>query len=195
MVLLIPQSSIDVNLDRYLEQRDPAMHARAKVAIREYYGRNKKLGSADFTRNLKAHLKATVGETHWRKAHNYLEHFWKQKQKERARTFRQQPHALSASQSAPIPSFVEGGLGAPAGHTTSFKKDSKPKDPKPQSGDEKETGVNECVVCFEAPSTHVFVPCGHMCACKSCSSRLMESRKVCPMCNQSSSMAIKVFVP
>mmetsp|Transcript_20062 Transcript_20062/g.40243 ORF Transcript_20062/g.40243 Transcript_20062/m.40243 type:complete len:96 (+) Transcript_20062:1284-1571(+) len=53
----------------------------------------------------------------------------------------------------------------------------------------------ECIVCWEAPRTHVFVPCGHMCACKSCSSRVMENRKVCPTCNQPSTMAIEVFTP
>ena len=52
--------------------------------------------------------------------------------------------------------------------------------------DKEETGVKECVVCWLAPRTHVFVPCGHLCVCKSCSSRLMESRKICPTCENKS---------
>ncbi len=190
-------------LDRYLEQRDPPVHAQAKRVIKMCYERNKNGDPAytSLTASMKVHLKAAAGEAYWRQTQNYLDHFRKHKEKERARAARQQPQALPASRSAPIPSFVEGGLGAPAGYAISLKKDSKPKslslkkDPEPQSGGEKETGVKEYVVCLEAPRTHVFVPCGHMCTCKSCSSRLMEDSRVCPMCNQSSTMAIKVFVP
>ena len=80
------------------------------------------------------------------------------------------------------------------GYVRSLKKKSKPKSMSKQK-DVDVTGLKECVVCWVAPRTHVFVPCGHMCACKSCSSRLMESRKVCPTCNQSSTMAIEVFLP
>jgi len=61
--------------------------------------------------------------------------------------------------------------------------------------EEEETGLKECVICWSAPRTHVFVPCGHMCACKSCSETLIENRKVCPACNQASTMAIEVFMP
>ena len=60
---------------------------------------------------------------------------------------------------------------------------------------EVKSSMGECIVCWEVPRTHVFVPCGHMCACKSCSSRVMENRKVCPTCNQPSKMVIEVFMP
>ena len=61
--------------------------------------------------------------------------------------------------------------------------------------EEAKTSTGECIVCLAAPRTHVFVPCGHACVCKSCSSRVMERRKVCPTCNQPSTMAIEVFLP
>ena len=80
------------------------------------------------------------------------------------------------------------------GYVRSLKKESKLKSMSEQK-DEEETGLKECVVCWVAPRTHVFVPCGHMCTCKSCSSQMMESRKVCPACNQPSTMAIEVFLP
>ena len=173
------------------------MHVRAKKVMKECYERNK-VGDPEYaslTKSMKARLKVTVGEKYWRNTRNYLEHFWKQKQKERARAARQQPRPLPASRSAPIPSFVGGGLGAPVGHAISLKKDSKPKSsPFKKESKPKLEGRLECVVCSKAPRTHVFVPCGHMCACKTCSSRVMESRKVCPMCNQSSIMATKVIV-
>mmetsp|Transcript_17195 Transcript_17195/g.37303 ORF Transcript_17195/g.37303 Transcript_17195/m.37303 type:complete len:476 (-) Transcript_17195:246-1673(-) len=52
-----------------------------------------------------------------------------------------------------------------------------------------------CIVCFDAPRTHVFVPCGHMCACQSCSQKLMKKGQKCPMCTQTASMAMEVFLP
>jgi len=43
---------------------------------------------------------------------------------------------------------------------------------------------NECVVCMDAPRQCAFVPCGHMCVCKSCSDVIikMEGSSECPMC-------------
>ena len=35
----------------------------------------------------------------------------------------------------------------------------------------------ECAICYDAPRTHVFVPCGHACVCKSCGSEVM--RRIC----------------
>ncbi|KAL7496761.1 hypothetical protein ACHAWT_004908 [Skeletonema menzelii] len=75
-------------LMKYLEQRDPEKHAQAKREIKECYERNKN-GDPEYqslTQSMKARLKVTVGEMYWSKAHNYLDHFFKQKQKERART-------------------------------------------------------------------------------------------------------------
>lgn len=79
----------------------------------------------------------------------------------------------------------------------SLKKETRPK-PAPKANlyqnQWEKAGLKECVVCWEVPRTHVFVPCGHMCACKSCSER-MGSDKRCPICNQTSTMSIEVFVP
>ena len=66
---------------RYLEQRDVTMHANAKSQIKECYEKNK-AGDPEFrslTTSMKARLRATVGETYWKKAHDYLDHFLKQK--------------------------------------------------------------------------------------------------------------------
>ncbi|KAL7498896.1 hypothetical protein ACHAWT_008586 [Skeletonema menzelii] len=82
------------------------------------------------------------------------------------------------------------------GYVRSLKKESKPKSKSmSKQKDEEETGLKECVVCWVARRTHVFVPCGHMCACKACSDHMLERRKICPTCNQPSTMAIEVFVP
>ena len=66
---------------------------------------------------------------------------------------------------------------------------------KPQAKNE-ETGLKECVVCWETTRSHVFVPCGHLAACKSCSDKIMVGgRKNCPVCNQVATMAMEVFHP
>jgi hypothetical protein len=59
------------------------MHAAAKAQIKECYKKNKS-GDPLFcslTTSMKTRLRSTVGELHWKKAHNYLEHFLKQKKK------------------------------------------------------------------------------------------------------------------
>ena len=66
---------------------------------------------------------------------------------------------------------------------------------KPQAKNE-ETGLKECVVCWETTRSHVFVPCGHLAACKSCSDKIMVGgRKNCPVCNQVVTMTMEVFHP
>jgi len=58
------------------------MHARAKQVIKECYERNKAGDAAykSLTQSMKTRLRASVGETYWKKAHDYLAHFFKQKQ-------------------------------------------------------------------------------------------------------------------
>src|SRR5210317_54818 len=60
------------------------MHAKAKQEIKECYEKNKRGDAAykSLTQSMKSRLRATVGETYWKKAHNYLDHFFKQKTRE-----------------------------------------------------------------------------------------------------------------
>lgn len=53
--------------------------------------------------------------------------------------------------------------------------------------------LGSCAICFENPQTHVFVPCGHVCACKQCSSRVMAKNKKCPICNKESKITMELF--
>mmetsp|Transcript_576 Transcript_576/g.1133 ORF Transcript_576/g.1133 Transcript_576/m.1133 type:complete len:436 (+) Transcript_576:96-1403(+) len=52
-----------------------------------------------------------------------------------------------------------------------------------------------CAICLEAPRTHIFVPCGHACACKSCSDEVMTRKRKCPICNTSLKLAMEFFFP
>ena len=50
----------------------------------------------------------------------------------------------------------------------------------------------KCAICLEGKIDHVFTPCGHMCACRSCAEELMDKDKqrargkwggaTCPIC-------------
>jgi len=39
--------------------------------------------------------------------------------------------------------------------------------------------LEECVVCMDNPTNITFLPCGHMCTCKTCWKKL---KKKCPLC-------------
>jgi len=45
-----------------------------------------------------------------------------------------------------------------------------------------------CVICMHKLRTHVFVPCGHMITCGSCT-----NVPICPMCREPINTAVKVF--
>ncbi|KAJ8734100.1 hypothetical protein PYW07_014651 [Mythimna separata] len=49
----------------------------------------------------------------------------------------------------------------------------------------------ECVICMDAKSEVVFVPCGHMCCCQPCANKGMEN---CPMCRSTIERTIKVMI-
>ena len=48
---------------------------------------------------------------------------------------------------------------------------------------------DECVVCLDEPSTHLFVPCGHQCVCFSCGS-VMDA---CPKCRATVTLLLRVY--
>ena len=49
---------------------------------------------------------------------------------------------------------------------------------------------SECVVCLDKKSTHLIVPCGHKCLCKTCAAKINNS---CPMCRQKIQQTVAVF--
>lgn len=51
---------------------------------------------------------------------------------------------------------------------------------------------SECVICMDAKSEVVFIPCGHMCCCLKCG---YEDVKSCPMCRSTIERPMKVIIP
>jgi hypothetical protein len=64
-------------LMKYLEQKDPAMHTRAKEVIRDCARKNKE-GNPSYSSlsaSMQSHLKNLVGDLYWKKAQDYLRQY------------------------------------------------------------------------------------------------------------------------
>jgi hypothetical protein len=91
-------------LMKYLEQKDPDMHTRAKAVIRECAdkNKNKERGYESVTASMQKRLKDMVGDAYWGRAEAYLNHFLKQKEKLDAKT-KQHASSSSSHQQQPQP--------------------------------------------------------------------------------------------
>mmetsp|Transcript_9528 Transcript_9528/g.23271 ORF Transcript_9528/g.23271 Transcript_9528/m.23271 type:complete len:943 (-) Transcript_9528:46-2874(-) len=97
-------------LMKYLEQRDVNMHAQAKAQIKECYEKNKS-GDPQFrslTTSMKARLRSTVGESYWKKAHDYLDHFLKQKKEQKEKQMQSQRGQQHPGQQQQRPGMMPG---------------------------------------------------------------------------------------
>jgi hypothetical protein len=54
--------------------------------------------------------------------------------------------------------------------------------------------LGRCTICGDADKNHVFIPCGHLCACKECSSQVIQRHMSCPVCRGHVTEAIQVFL-
>ena len=71
------------------------------------------------------------------------------------------------------------------------------------SAQEKITGLlGPCIICGERDKTHLFDPCGHLCACQSCAETVMRrslsispsvESSPCPVCRVPSRKVIRVY--
>ena len=50
----------------------------------------------------------------------------------------------------------------------------------------------ECVLCMEAPKTHIFAPCGHR-ACEGCVEKCMQPDERCPTCDKAVKSTLRMF--
>jgi hypothetical protein len=61
---------------------------------------------------------------------------------------------------------------------------------KPRSDAVLTTSVRECVVCTEPKLETLFLPCGHLCTCRACATKVTE----CPMCRAAIAERKPVFI-
>lgn len=52
-------------------------------------------------------------------------------------------------------------------------------------------GETLCCVCLSAPKTRVMVPCGHMCVCSECDTKIVDRK--CPLCRRGVLLSCEVF--
>ena len=53
--------------------------------------------------------------------------------------------------------------------------------------------TEECAVCLLHRKDAVLAPCGHMCACFRCATRLRRQRSTCPICRAPIASVVKVY--
>ena len=54
------------------------------------------------------------------------------------------------------------------------------------------SGQTHCVVCMDRRPSVVLIPCGHLCVCQPCSSRLQQQ---CPICRAAVTQMIQTYLP
>lgn len=54
-------------------------------------------------------------------------------------------------------------------------------------------GGDECAVCLERARDAVLAPCGHLCACYRCATRLERRGTRCPICRAPIASVVKVY--
>ena len=92
----------------------------------------------------------------------------------------------------PAPAREEGGSTAAHGAVATAARPIELNE-RPDEDDEAEGADDSCVICLDAPKTHVLVPCGHMCLCAACCDDLMGGTRQCPICRQDAVMSAHVF--
>ena len=54
--------------------------------------------------------------------------------------------------------------------------------------------LGSCTICGDEARSHAFVPCGHLCACGECASKVMRRDPRCPVCRCRALETIEIFL-
>uniref|UniRef100_A0A1S4HCF5 RING-type domain-containing protein n=2 Tax=gambiae species complex TaxID=44542 RepID=A0A1S4HCF5_ANOGA len=54
--------------------------------------------------------------------------------------------------------------------------------------------IGSCIICEDDDRTIVFVPCGHLCVCKTCARNIAYYNPVCPVCRTHIEKQLKVYL-
>ncbi|CAB9529310.1 expressed unknown protein [Seminavis robusta] len=92
-------------LMKYLETKDPSLHSKVKLIIKECAERNKRNepGYESVTASMRERLKQVVGDAYWKRAESYLAHFLAQKQKQQGTSSSSSSSARPGSSSSARP--------------------------------------------------------------------------------------------
>jgi len=110
----------------------------------------------------------------------------------------QDAHAVDSGHGAgPAPHTVEDTAASGDGVVTESESD--PKDMDSAAKNDLEVGLDqddtkECCICLDAPATHIFAPCFHLCICAKCQIPYANGTvRECPMCREEFKNVGKVF--
>ena len=59
----------------------------------------------------------------------------------------------------------------------------------------KDDALGLCIICGDETKSMAFIPCGHLCACSECASKVMRRSPRCPGCRCSALETLKIFLP
>jgi len=51
----------------------------------------------------------------------------------------------------------------------------------------------ECVICYDGPKDMLLLPCAHIATCQSCTSEIMRTTKLCPVCRTRVSQVLRTY--
>ena len=61
------------------------------------------------------------------------------------------------------------------------------------SSNSQKSEISFCVICLDAPRTHVLAPCGHKCLCGACVTDYQSAGAKCPLCRAPCTGTMRVF--
>jgi len=110
----------------------------------------------------------------------------------------QDAHAVDSGHgTGPAPNTVEDTAASGDGVVTESESD--PKDMDSAAKNDLEVGLDqddtkECCICLDAPATHIFTPCFHLCICAKCQIPYANGTvRECPMCREEFKFVGKMF--
>lgn len=53
--------------------------------------------------------------------------------------------------------------------------------------------TNECIVCYDGLKNMLLLPCAHIATCVNCTSHIMHSNKLCPVCRTKISQVMRIY--
>lgn len=54
--------------------------------------------------------------------------------------------------------------------------------------------LGSCIVCGDEAKTIAFIPCGHLCCCEECASKVMRRAPKCPVCRGTAMDTVQIFL-
>jgi len=109
----------------------------------------------------------------------------------------EEEETLTRPRSVSAPTITEDGEHKDGDHKDDAKKSEDIKDVAEEIiADELRKSLSsggECIICFDGPKNILLLPCAHIATCKTCTSQLMKTTKVCPVCRARVTQVVRTY--